>query len=88
MKRPVRLDLSALTTKLIEEKRGGYCYEQKTLFATALRTLEFSVTTLAARAQFGALPGVVRARTHMVLRVDLPEGPYICDVGYGRLTVV
>lgn len=87
MKRPVQLDLSALTTKLIEEKRGGYCYEQNTLFAAALRSLGFSVTTVAARAQYGAPSGVVRARTHMVLRIDLPEGPHICDVGYGRLTL-
>jgi N-hydroxyarylamine O-acetyltransferase len=87
MRRPVRLDLSTLTTKLVEEKRGGYCYEQNTLFAAVLRSLGFSVTTVAARAQHGAPSGVVRSRTHMVLRIDLPEGPHICDVGYGRLTL-
>jgi N-hydroxyarylamine O-acetyltransferase len=87
MKRPVRLDLSALTTKLVEEKRGGYCYEQNTLFAAVLQSLGFSVITVGARAQYGAPSGVVRARTHMVLRVDLPDGPHICDVGYGRLTL-
>jgi N-hydroxyarylamine O-acetyltransferase len=87
MKRPVLLDLVALSNKLIDEKRGGYCYEQNTLFAAVLRSLGFSVSTVAARAQYGAASGVVRARTHMVLRVDLPEGLHICDVGYGRLTL-
>ena len=86
MKRPVRLDLKSLATKLVDDKRGGYCYEQNTLFAAVLRSLGFPVATLAARPQWGP-PGFIRARTHMVLRIDLPEGPYICDVGYGRLTL-
>jgi N-hydroxyarylamine O-acetyltransferase len=28
----------------------------------------------------------VRARTHLVLLVELGEGPYLCDVGFGGLT--
>lgn len=88
MKRPVPLDLGALSNKLIDEKRGGYCYEQNTLFAAALRSLGFSVSTVAARAQYGPPSGVVRARTHMVLRVDLPEGLHICDVDMAVLPLL
>ena len=44
IKRPIQLDLEALVRKLIHHKRGGYCYEQNTLFQVALETIGFSVS--------------------------------------------
>jgi N-hydroxyarylamine O-acetyltransferase len=41
------------------------------------------VTLLSARVRFGAVPGSIRPRTHMVLLVTLPEGRWIADVGFG-----
>jgi N-hydroxyarylamine O-acetyltransferase len=87
MKRPVSLDIEALADKLIRRGRGGYCYEQNTLFEAVLRVLGFSVETLAARVQWNAPPGAVGPRYHMVLRIALPEGEYIADTGFGRLTL-
>jgi N-hydroxyarylamine O-acetyltransferase len=87
MKRPVRLDLPSLEQKLVNELRGGYCYEHNTLFEAVLRQLGFLVSSHAARVQWNASDGQVRARTHMVLRVDLPEGPHIADTGFGLLTL-
>jgi len=87
MKQPVPLELKALATKLVDQGRGGYCYEQNTLFAGVLGALGFSVATLAARVQWNLPPGTIGPRHHMVLRIDLPEGPYIADVGFGRLTL-
>ena len=43
---PVRLDLKSLEQKLIHERRGGYCFEQNTLFAAALEAIGFPVTRL------------------------------------------
>jgi N-hydroxyarylamine O-acetyltransferase len=74
------LDLQSLQRKLVTERRGGYCYEQNTLFQGVLRALGFTVSGLLARVS----PGM--ARSHMVVRVELPEGPYLADVGFGRLT--
>jgi N-hydroxyarylamine O-acetyltransferase len=51
------------------------------LFAAELEALGFRVTRLAARVRSGATS--VRPRTHMLLLVDLPEGPYLADVGFG-----
>jgi N-hydroxyarylamine O-acetyltransferase len=87
MKRPVRLHLDALMTKLVAQRRGGYCYEHNTLFTAVLRSLGYCVVTLAARVQWGAPKGVVRPRSHMLLRVELPHGSYIADVGFGLLTL-
>lgn len=87
MKRPVPLELKALAAKLVDQGRGGYCYEQNTLFAGVLGALGFSVATLAARVQWNLPPGTIGPRHHMVLRIDLSEGRYIADVGFGRLTL-
>lgn len=79
--RPIPLDLASLEAKLVAARRGGYCFEQNTLFAGVLEALGFVLTRLAARVRQGAT--AVRPRTHMLLRVDLPEGPFLADVGFG-----
>lgn len=80
--RPVRLDLRSLQKKLIADKRGGYCFEQNGFFASVLSALGFKVSTLSARVIFGRMPGRTR-RSHMLLKVELDEGDYIADVGFG-----
>jgi N-hydroxyarylamine O-acetyltransferase len=79
--RPIELELDALQGKLVRGRRGGYCFEQNTLFRAALEALGFRVTSLAARVRAGATE--IRPRTHMLLRVDLPEGAFVADVGFG-----
>ena len=79
--RPIAVDLPAVQAKLVAGRRGGYCFEQNTLFAAALEALGFPVTRLAARVRANTTE--LRPRTHMLLRVDLPEGPFVADVGFG-----
>ena len=79
--RPIRLDLESLQAKLVAGGRGGYCFEQNTLFAAALRALGFEVTLLAARVRFGATR--VLPRTHMVLKVASEGAEWLADVGFG-----
>ncbi len=80
--RPIRLDIESLQTKLVNQRRGGYCFEQNTLFATVLRHLGFQVTTLEARVRRPCATHT-RPRTHMVLRVDFPDMAVLADVGFG-----
>ena len=88
MGRPPALALDTLQAKLVTGGRGGYCYEQNGLFKAALEALGFQVTGFAARVRWGAAEGApLRPRTHMTLRVDLPEGPYLADVGFGGLVL-
>jgi N-hydroxyarylamine O-acetyltransferase len=82
MNRGIKLDLDSVQKKLIGAGRGGYCFEQNGLFAAALKTIGFKVTGLAARVLLGHAPGTTR-RSHMLLKIDLPEGPHIADVGLG-----
>jgi N-hydroxyarylamine O-acetyltransferase len=86
LRRPVLLDLPSLEDKLLRQGRGGYCYEHNVLLQAVLVALGFRVTGLAARVLWNAPPGVVRARTHMLLKVDLPEGPHLVDAGFGAMT--
>ncbi len=68
--RPVNLDLPSLQAKLVKQRRGGYCFEQNSLFASALDALGFKVTRLGARVRWNAPPDRPEGpRSHMLLRV-------------------
>ena len=84
--RAIRLDLDSLQRKLVHGRRGGYCFEQNLLFKHVLAALGLQVTALAARVVWERPDDEVRARTHMVLLVELGEGTYLADVGFGGLT--
>jgi len=79
--RPIRLEPEVLLAKLVVARRGGYCFEQNSLFLGALTALGFAARPLAARVRAGT--SELRPRTHMLLRVELVEGPFLADVGFG-----
>ena len=85
--RPVRLDPDSLQDKLVSRRRGGYCFEHNLLFAAVLRQLGFSVRGLAARVLWNRPAGTISPRTHMLLQVELDDGGYLADVGFGGLTL-
>jgi len=87
LRRPVSLQMPALQRKLVQEGRGGWCFEHNVLLGTVLSAIGFRVTGLAARVTWNVPPGVVTPRSHMVLRVDLDGLPYIMDAGFGGLTL-
>ncbi|MGZ5216099.1 MAG: arylamine N-acetyltransferase family protein [Caldimonas sp.] len=79
------LDLASLGHKLVERRRGGYCFEQNGLFLACLRQAGFAVRGLEARVRTGVPADVVTGRTHMALRVTLEGVDYLADVGFGAL---
>ncbi len=81
---PVSLDATSLQRKLVDARRGGYCFEHNLLLGHVLTAIGFSVTGLSARVRWKTDPDVVRPRTHMLLRIDLADGtPLIADGGFG-----
>lgn len=82
--RPIRLDVEGLQDKIVRGRRGGYCFEQATLFDAALRTLGFNTTLRTARVTLVLAPDKA-PRGHMIVVVDLPEGSFIADPGLGGL---
>lgn len=77
----VDVALPAVQAKLVGRRRGGYCFEQNTLFAALLDRAGFAVTRLAGRVRTGG--NFVRPRTHMVLLVHIAGRPWVADVGFG-----
>jgi N-hydroxyarylamine O-acetyltransferase len=86
-RRAVKLDLESVERKLVDDHRGGYCFEQNTLLANVLKELGFSVTPLLGRVLWGREPDAVPPRTHMVLRIDIDNEAWIADVGFGSVTL-
>lgn len=80
--RIVTLDRAAIFDKLVTRKRGGWCYEMNGLFGWALGELGFRVTR-ATGAVMRALRGAASDGNHLVLKVELGEGLYLADVGFG-----
>ena len=85
--RGARLDAAVLADKLVRRRRGGYCFEHNTLLFQVLSALGFAVEGLAARVVWMRPEGEIGPRTHMLLRIALPEGAYLADVGFGGLTL-
>src|SRR5690349_5489817 len=83
--RTPRLDLASLQRKMILGGRGGYCLEQNMLFREGLRSLGYKITSLQGRVVRGMAIDAPRPAIHMLLQVDMPEGPYLADVGFGNL---
>ncbi len=80
--RPVDIDPAAIAAKLVHGHRGGYCHEHNSLFHDVLAALGFSVLPLGARVLW-MTSGLTGPLTHRLALVDLAEGRFIADVGFG-----
>jgi N-hydroxyarylamine O-acetyltransferase len=80
-KQPIVLEDGALFTKIVECRRGGFCYEANGLFAALLRALGFDVVMLSA-AVANAEGGFGPDFDHMTLMVRLDQR-WLVDVGFG-----
>jgi N-hydroxyarylamine O-acetyltransferase len=80
--RGIRVDLDSVYAKLVESKRGGYCFEHSTLFRAALEHAGFQPVSHAARVvMMTARPSA--PRTHMFLSVAVDGATYVLDPGFG-----
>ncbi|MCI4406051.1 MAG: arylamine N-acetyltransferase [Sulfuricurvum sp.] len=67
-------------TKIITNRRGGYCYEINGIFAMALTAIGFEWYFAGARPMFYPMR---RPKTHMVVIVRIKGSDYLCDTGFG-----
>lgn len=79
--RPVSLETAGLVEKIIRRRRGGYCFEQNTLFLLALQAIGFRTTSLCARVLISE--GSYAARTHQLTLVDFGGARWLADAGFG-----
>ncbi|QIB33196.1 arylamine N-acetyltransferase family protein [Ancylobacter pratisalsi] len=67
--------------KMVEGRRGGWCYEMNGLFGAALAGLGYRVTRLCGGVRRADM-GDMAIGNHLTLRVDLDQ-PYLAEVGLG-----
>jgi arylamine N-acetyltransferase len=80
--RPVTIERAPIFEKIVGQKRGGWCYEMNGLLGWALDELGFNVTR-ATGSVMREVAGDASNANHLVLRVELSEGIYLADVGFG-----
>ncbi len=80
--RALSLDIDAIFDKIVNRKRGGWCYEMNGLLAWALREIGFDVTLLGGTVGRERM-GNLAEGNHLVLLVKLDQ-PYIADAGFGN----
>ena len=78
---PIVLEDEALFAKIVERRRGGFCYEANGLFAALLRAIGFDVAMLSAEVAH-AEGGFSDPFDHMALMVKLAQ-VWLVDVGFG-----
>lgn len=82
--RPVDLSPAAVDAKLINRRRGGYCFEQNGLLQRVLTSLGYRVEPLMARVLWMREPDAPPPGwSHMALRVFVDSVGYLVDVGFG-----
>jgi N-hydroxyarylamine O-acetyltransferase len=75
------IDLGSLTRKLIDQHRGGYCFELNTSLWFGLKALGFDARLRMARVMLNRdVPG---PRTHCVVIITLDGTDWLADVGFG-----
>lgn len=82
---PVLIDLASIEHKVLQQGRGGYCYELNKLFLCLLQQLGFNAHGISGRVVMGQPEGAWTARTHRLSLVTLDEVRYITDVGFGGM---
>lgn len=66
--------------KLVNHRRGGYCFELNALMLQALQAAGFEARPLLARVHLGPVP---TGRTHQISVVQIGARPWLMDVGFG-----
>ncbi len=78
----ISLELPIIFHKIVEKRRGGYCFEHNKLVFNVLAELGFEVRLLLARVVYNKDADV--PRTHRITVLNLQGEDYIVDTGFGH----
>ena len=81
-RRPILLDGVSLYKKIVEERRGGYCFEMNGIFSLVLQEMGFKVTNLLARVTIDGIH--YTTKTHQAILVEIAGNKWLADVGFGN----
>ena len=80
--RPVTIEAPPIFDKIVNRRRGGWCYEMNGLFGWVLGEIGFKVTRSAGAVARDAR-GEDAVGNHLVLKVEIEDSIYLADVGFG-----
>ena len=79
----VRVEVEWSYQKIVEQGRGGWCFELNGCFAELLRRLGYRVDLLSCRTFEPSTGGLSADFDHLTLLVQLDRARYLVDVGWG-----
>ncbi|UII80620.1 arylamine N-acetyltransferase [Flagellimonas sp. CMM7] len=85
-KNKIVLDMDIIFEKIVNRKRGGFCYELNSLFYTLLKEIGFNVKIISARVysekeQYG------KVNDHMAILANIGTEQFLVDVGFGKFSL-
>ncbi|MBQ7921237.1 MAG: arylamine N-acetyltransferase [Clostridia bacterium] len=81
--RPLALDVESVYTKVVENHRGGYCFETNALLHYMLAEMGFTVRSCFARVLRGEAE--IPFRRHRILLVTIDGMDCMADIGFGNI---
>ena len=82
----IELDISKIYKKIVENGRGGFCYELNGLFFELLKAIGFDVKIVSGRV-FGRDGIYGREFDHLAIIALVDERQYLVDVGFGKFSI-
>ncbi len=82
---PIELNIDKIFKKIVERKRGGFCYELNGLFFELLISLKFKAKRISARV-YDNDNGYGFEFDHIAIIVEIENAQYLCDVGFGEFS--
>ena len=84
---PISLAEDDLIDKIVNRRRGGFCYELNGAFACLLQAMGAEVKRVAARVFGDGQPGPPFDHMALVVHASDASGPWLIDVGFGSHSV-
>ncbi|PKV63604.1 arylamine N-acetyltransferase family protein [Pontibacter ramchanderi] len=83
---PIELDVERIYDKVVQRRRGGFCYELNGLFFELLTWIGFDVRRISAMVYTASDGTYTPEYDHMALLVTIDGEEYLSDVGFGEFS--
>ena len=84
---PIHIEPKKLEEKMINKRRGGYCFEQNGLLLEVLTQIGFEARPMEARVRIGNPRDFLPPRTHLFVMVEFEGVSWIIDAGVGGMSL-
>ena len=78
----VKMDIEAIYDKVVNKKRGGFCFELNQLFAWLLQKLGYNLKLVSCRTYPVSLQRYFPWFTHVAMLVNVNDVTYLSDIGF------